>query len=111
MLQRKKSSVICTIYSAKVSDLLNYLGPLAIKILKANLACPVTGLTVHVLKFHLKGVCGSAEWALFVQVKRAVDEWYHRWPVQCFLEQLGLQCVNLVMYQSISSLESADLSH
>lgn len=54
MLQIKKFcylyySVIC-IYSAKVSDLLNYLGPLAIKTLKANLACPVTGLTVHVLK-------------------------------------------------------------
>lgn len=46
MLQIKKISVICTIDSAKVSDLLHCLGPLAIKTLKANLACPVTGHTV-----------------------------------------------------------------
>lgn len=56
-------------------------------------------------------MCGSAEWALLVQVKRAVDEWYHKWPVQCFLGQPGLQCLNLVMYQSVSSLDSADLGH
>lgn len=56
-------------------------------------------------------MCGSAEWALLVQVKRAVDEWYHKWPVRCFLGQPGLQCVNLVMCQSVSSLDSADLGH
>lgn len=50
ILQIKKGSDICVIYSAKVSDLLHCLRSLAIKTLKADLACPVTGLSVHVLK-------------------------------------------------------------
>lgn len=54
ILQIKKTSVTCTIYSAKVSDLLHCLYSLAIKTLKANLTCPVTGLTVRVLKILSK---------------------------------------------------------
>lgn len=54
ILQIKKSSIICVIYSAKVSVLLHCLCSLAIKTLKGNLTCPVTGLTVHVLKIPSK---------------------------------------------------------
>lgn len=54
-LQIRKSSDICIIYCAKVSDLLHCLPPLAIKTLKANLTCLVTELTVHVLQIPSKG--------------------------------------------------------
>lgn len=50
----KKSYFICTIYSAIVSDLLHCLSPLAIKTLKADLTCHVTGLTVQVLNIPSK---------------------------------------------------------
>lgn len=102
---------MCTIYSAKVSDLLHYLGPPAIKTLKANLACPVTGLTVHVLKIPSQRYVWKC-WMGFACAGQACCGWMvPQMPVQCFLEQLGLQCVNLVMYQSVSSRESADLGH
>lgn len=48
VLKIKESSVICTIYSAKVSDLLHCLGLLATSTLKANLTCPVAELTLCV---------------------------------------------------------------
>lgn len=54
ILQIKKSSVICIIYSAMVFGLLHCFGPLAIKTLKANLTRHVTGLAVHVLNIPSK---------------------------------------------------------
>lgn len=77
ILQIKKSSIICIVYSAKVSDLLHCLPPL-LKLLKhSRQLLPVLSLSLLYMycKFHLKGMCGSVEWTLLVQVKHAMDEW------------------------------------